>query len=179
MTVIISSLSLGGAQKIILDWASRIATIWKVHLITIRDQPEEFSAPSHIRLTRLGGGAQEGYLKLRQVAKNIAGGGNPVVLAHLLSKKERDLMRAEGCFVIPVLHNAKAGWIEDASNLDPNIPVISVSYACAKDLRALGWAGSISTIHHIPKVVSRKNRNRRFPEDWKIPEDAIVIGLIG
>jgi hypothetical protein len=88
MTVIVSSLSLGGAQKIILDWASRIAPFWDVHLITIRNQPAEFSAPNNIRLTRLGGSSRDGYLKLRQIAKKIAAGENPVVLAHLLSKSE-------------------------------------------------------------------------------------------
>jgi glycosyltransferase involved in cell wall biosynthesis len=178
MTVIVSSLSLGGAQKIILDWASRIAPFWDVHLITIHNQTTEFSVPSRIRLTRLGGGDQA-CLKLRQIAQKIASSENPVVLAHLLSRKERDLMANEGCFVIPVLHNAKAGWIEDASNLDPEVPVITVSYACARDLRDLGWTGSISTIHHIPKVVYGKPRERRFPEHWKIPENAIVLGMIG
>jgi glycosyltransferase involved in cell wall biosynthesis len=179
MTAIVSSLSLGGAQKIIFDWASRIAPFWDVHLITIRNQTPEFSVPSHIRLTRLGGSDQGGYLKLRQIAKKIAASENPVVLAHLLTKKERDLMANEGCFVVPVLHNAKAGWIEDVSSLDPKVPVISVSYACAKDLRDLGWTGSVSTIHHIPKVASGKPRDRRFPENWKIPENAIVLGMIG
>jgi glycosyltransferase involved in cell wall biosynthesis len=179
MTVIVSSLSLGGAQKIILDWASRIAPFWKVHLITIRDQPQEFSVPGHIRLTRLGGSGKENYNKLRQIAEKIAVSDNPVVLAHLLSKKERDLMATEGCFVIPVLHNAKAGWIEDVSSLDPRLPVISVSHACARDLREMGWTGSVSTIHHIPKVNPGKPRNRRFPENWKIPENAIVLGMIG
>jgi glycosyltransferase involved in cell wall biosynthesis len=179
MTVIVSSLSLGGAQKIILDWASRIAAIWDVHLIAIRNQPQEFSVPGNIRLTRLGGSGQDGYAKLRQIAKKIAVSENPVALAHLLSKKERDLMANEGCFVIPVLHNAKAGWIEDVSNLDPELPVISVSYACSKDLRDLGWTGSVSTIHHIPKVGAGKPGNRRFPENWKIPENAIVLGMIG
>src|SRR5215468_888270 len=81
MTVIVSSLSLGGAQKIILDWASRIAPFWDVHLITIRDQPLEFSVPNYIRLTRLGGSSQDGYLKLRQIAKEIAASENPVALA--------------------------------------------------------------------------------------------------
>jgi glycosyltransferase involved in cell wall biosynthesis len=179
MTAIVSSLSLGGAQKIILDWASRIAPSWRVHLITIRNQAQEFSVPNHIRLTRLGGSGQDGYQKLQQIAKKIAAGENPVVLAHLLSKKERDLMANEGCFVIPVLHNAKAGWIEDVSSLDPKVPVISVSHACTRDLRASGWTGSVSTIHHIPKVVSGKPGERRFPEKWKIPENAIVLGMIG
>lgn len=179
MSVIVSSLSLGGAQKIIVDWASRIAQFWDVHLITIRDQRLEFSVPNHIRLTRLGGSGKDGYFKLRLIAQKIAASGNPVTLAHLLSKKERDLMANEGCFVVPVLHNAKAGWIEDVSNLDPKIPVISVSYDCARELRELGWTGSVSTIHHIPRVVSGPPRDRRFPENWKIPENALVLGMIG
>ncbi|MBO0860054.1 MAG: glycosyltransferase, partial [Chloracidobacterium sp.] len=176
MTVIVSSLAPGGAQKIILDWASRIAPFWDVHLITIRDQSREFSVPDRIRLTRLG---RDSYPRLRQIAQKIAASENPVALAHLLSRKERDLMKKEGCFVIPVLHNVKAGWIEDVSKLDPEVPVICVSYACARDLRELGWTGAISIIHHIPKVVYRKPGDRRFPKDWKIPEGSTVIGMIG
>ena len=38
LTVAIASLSIGGAERIVLDWASRISPRWNVHLIVLRNR---------------------------------------------------------------------------------------------------------------------------------------------
>src|SRR5207245_10560669 len=80
----------------------------------------------------------------------------------------------------PVLHNGRAGWLEDASALHGAPHVIAVSDAAAADLRREGCDAAVSVIRHIP-------RPRRFARDaraswrrsWRVPEHATVAGMIG
>lgn len=178
LNVAIASLSLGGAERIVLDWARRIYPKWKVHLIVLRDRPQEWPIPPFVRATRLHG--KDFSKELTRLGKNIAEDGNGICVAHLLSKKERLALAEGGATIIPVLHNAKEGWPGDVSHLEGALNVIAVSESCARDLRENGWDGPISVIRHIP---SRPNANpdarEFFRKAWNIPQDATVIGMIG
>ncbi len=174
----IASLSLGGAERIILDWSARAHPKWKVHLIVLRDRKTEWPVPPFVRVTRLHG--KQIIEQLRQIGKAITTSKNPVCLAHLLKKEERDALAESGAHIIPVLHNAKDGWPEDISSLCGSLNIITVSDACAKDLVDSGWEGNVSVIRHIPP---RRNLNpgarQFFRTAWNIPNDAAVIGMIG
>lgn len=178
LTAAIASLSIGGAERIVLDWASRIYPRWKVHLIILRNRSTEWPMPDFIRTTRLHGKKLPEQLK--EIGKIIAKSGNPVCLCHLLSKKERNALIESGVTVVPVLHNAKEGWPEDASHLEGAKRVITVSSACALDLKNSGWKGGISVIRHIPKWQKTDPEARGyFRSAWNIPKEAQVIGMIG
>ncbi len=178
LVVAISSLALGGAENIVLDWAMRVSATWKVHLIVLRDREEEWPVPPGIKITRFHG--VDTLSKLRAIGKVIAESSNPVCVCHLLNKKERDALMDQGVEIVPVLHNASAGWPEDVSCLEGARQVIAVSSACANELRAKGWKGHITTIRHIPRERTLPAENRqRFRAAWRIPESAAVIGMIG
>lgn len=178
LTVAIASLSVGGAERIVLDWASRIYPKWKVHLIVLRDRPTEWPLPAHVRVTRLHGKLLVEQLK--QVGKSLVADGISLCVSHLLKKRERYALAESGLCVIPVLHNAKDGWSEDASMLAGSPYVIAVSDACAKDLRVCGWDGYISVIRHIPpRREFDPEAREHYRKSWNIPQDAVVIGMIG
>ena len=178
MTVAISSLSLGGAEKIVLDWAYRIYPRWQAHLIVLRDRKEEWPVPSFVKVTRLHG--KDMLKKLQLIGAKIAAKPNPTCVCHLLNKAERDALSKSGINVIPVLHNAKNGWLEDVVNLNGSSSVIAVSQDCAESLRESGWTGSTSVIRHIPSQTNFHPKSREiFRKLWKIPQDAIVLGMIG
>jgi glycosyltransferase involved in cell wall biosynthesis len=178
LTVAIAGLAFGGAERIVLDWALRIQPAWNVHLIVLREHPNEWTVPSPVRVTRLGGA--DVLAKLTHLGRRLAESRVPVCVCHLLTAAERDALAIGGAFIVPVLHNARAGWLEDASALHGARLVIAVSGAAAADVRGEGCDAAVSVIRHIP-------RPRRFAHDaraawrrtWRIPEDATVAGMIG
>jgi glycosyltransferase involved in cell wall biosynthesis len=178
LTAAVASLAIGGAERIVLDWAARVQPAWNVHVVVLRDQPHEWPVPPTIRLTRLGG--VDVIDALKRIGRDIAARDPAVCACHLLSSAERAALAEGGAFVVPVVHNAREGWIEDASALAGTPHVIAVSAAAAADLRRHGCDATVSVIRHIPKP-------RRFAADaragwrraWRIPPDATLIGMIG
>jgi glycosyltransferase involved in cell wall biosynthesis len=178
LTAAIGSLAIGGAERIVIDWAARVHASWPVHIVVLRDHPQEWAVPAGVRVTRLIG--VELDAKLTNVARDVAQRGSPVVLCHLLTEPERRVLTAGGASVVPVVHNARDGWLESASALHGYRHVIAVSEAAAADLRHDGCGARISVVRHIP-------RPRRFARDarvtwrreWRIPEQATVAGMIG
>jgi glycosyltransferase involved in cell wall biosynthesis len=178
LTVALASLAIGGAERIVLDWAARIDPARRVHIVVLRDQIHEWPVPAAVRLTRLGG--VNVLEQLTDIGHLIAQSGSRVCVCHLLTGGERAALAGAGAFVVPVIHNAEPGWVEDAAALAGSPHVIAVSNAAAADLRRHGCAATISVIRHIP-------RPRRFARDartewrraWRIPVGATLIGMIG
>ncbi len=192
LTVVITSLSLGGAERIVLEWATRLHARWSVHLIVLCNRAKEWSVPSFIRVTRLEDLEwlkkvgdlptwQERHLaKLRLVGAIIAKKPIPVAVCHLLKQDERDALGEAGAHIVTVLHNARDGWGEEAHRLRGSSNVIAVSDACAWDLRADGWKGPVSVIRHIPaRRVFHPDARETYRKAWNIPADATVFGMIG
>src|SRR5262249_9738419 len=104
----------------------------------------------------------------------------PVCVCHLLTRAERAALADAGAFVVPVVHNAREGWIEDASALTGVPHLIAVSGAAAAELQRHGCTGTTSVIRHIPKP-RRFARHARetWRRAWRIPLGATVIGMIG
>jgi glycosyltransferase involved in cell wall biosynthesis len=176
--VAIAGLALGGAERIVLDWARRIQPLWTPHLIVLRDHADEWPVSSSVKVTRLGG--VDVMPRLARIGAAISRSAVPVCVCHLLLAAERHALGSSGAFVVPVIHNAASGWLEAADALDAADHVIAVSEAAAAEVRRDAAAHAVSVIRHIEKP-------RQFPEDarkrlregWRIPADARVIGMIG
>lgn len=178
LNVAIASLSLGGAERIVLDWARRIYPRWRVHLIVIKDREKEWPVPDFVKVTRLHD--KNIVEQLKAIGKTIATSGNSTCVCHLFNKKWRDALSESGVNVVTVLYNAKNGWGEDISHLVGSTNVIAVSQACEKDLRDDGWPGPVSVIRHIPPIWKLKpDAREHFRQAWNIPQHATVIGMIG
>lgn len=176
--VAIAGLALGGAERIVLDWARRVEPPWTAHLIILRDHACEWAVPSFLKVTRLGG--VDVLPQLTRIGRAIAQSAVPVCVCHLLTASERQAIGASGAFAVPVIHNAEAGWLEPAAALGAARHVIAVSEASARDVRRSGGVSAISVIRHNPP-------RRQFPADarvrwrtaWRIPTDATLVGMIG
>jgi glycosyltransferase involved in cell wall biosynthesis len=178
LTAAIGSLAIGGAERIVIDWAARVHASRPVHIVVLRDHPQEWAVPAGVRVTRLSG--VELDEKLTNVGRDVAQRGSPAVLCHLLTEPERRLLIAGGASVVPVVHNARDGWLESASALHGYRHVIAVSEAAAADLRHDGCGARISVVRHIPRP-RRFGRDARvtWRREWRIPEQATVAGMIG
>jgi glycosyltransferase involved in cell wall biosynthesis len=176
--VAIASLALGGAEKIVLDWAARIYPRWRVRIIVLHNQEKEWAVPNFVEVIRLNG--TDRISQLEALGNIIAQSPIPVCTCHLLRKEERDALTRSGAKTIPVIHNSKDGWLESATDLTNSPVAIAVSDASAQDLKEHGWNGAVSVIRHIPFHRRLIENNRiLFRKEWNIPEDATVIGMIG
>jgi hypothetical protein len=146
-------------------------------LLVLRSGPVEWPVPQALEVVRLDR-AFLGTQLAREGARMLAS-GNPQVLCHLLTAAERAALRRGGAQPIPVLHNARAGWIEPPQTLMTARWAIAVSQAAANDLRSAGVRG-VSVVRHIPrKRTPSPIARREWRERWQIPRDAFVIGMIG
>lgn len=174
----IGTLALGGAEHIVLDWAARSAGRHRVRVVVLREARDEWPAPRDVELVRLGGRDLEE--RLRALGATMAAGGNPVVLCHLLTESERAALARGGASPIPVLHNARPGWLEPAGALGGAPHVVAVSAAAARDLRASGCRTACTVVRHLPQVRPGSPGVRRYWRTrWVVPADAFVVGMIG
>lgn len=177
LTVVLPSLALGGAERIVLDWVRRLRARHAVHLFLLRAAAQEYAVPSHLRLTRCAAPPEAG---LHELGHRLARATNRLVLCHLLTGAQRSILRAAGALPVPVLHNLRAGWIDTVDELLAEPQVIVVAEAVERELRAMRYRGAVTVIRHLPSVASlppglREQWRRR----WGLPRDAVVIGMIG
>ena len=178
VTAVLASLALGGAERIVLDWAASCAGRYRTRLIVLHDVAKEWPLPPGVEVTRLAG--TDLPQQLRAAGAAIASGGNPVVICHLLTGAERAALAHGGAQPVPVLHNARAGWREAADALRETRHAIAVSRHAASELHGTGWRGHCAVIRHVPRTPARTPAARRtWRTRWALPQDAIVIGMIG
>jgi glycosyltransferase involved in cell wall biosynthesis len=178
LTAAIATLALGGAERIVLEWAASCARCYRVRLVVLRRVEIEWPVAAGIELTRLNEG--EAAPQLQSIGAEIAASGNPVVLCHLLDAAERAALAHGGAQPVPVLHNAAAGWIEDAGALAAASLVLTVSRAAQRELRMEGVLARSAVVHHIPRVPDPRPHARAHWRDcWALPRAACVIGMVG
>jgi glycosyltransferase involved in cell wall biosynthesis len=178
LTAAIATLALGGAERIVLDWAAGCAACYPVRLIVLRRAPAEWPVPPGITVTLLD--STDPLQALTAAGAEIAAAGNPLVLCHLLTAAERAALARGGALAIPVLHNAAAGWNDDARALAKEPRVIAVSHAAANDLRDAGSRAACTVIHHVPSTPRVHPQARsQWRERWAVPQNALVIGMVG
>ena len=173
----IGSLAIGGAERIVLDWAAAASRNHHVRLLVLRAAPVEWPVPQALEVIRLG--SERVTLALEREGARIAATGNAQVLCHLLSAAERAALQRGGAQPIPVLHNARPGWIEPPDALKAVPWTIAVSQAAAAELAHAG-VRKVSVVRHIPAKRMPSPEARRYWRDrWEIPQAAFVIGMIG
>ena len=173
----IGSLAIGGAERIVLDWAAQAARAHRVRLIVLRSAPVEWPVPQALEVLRLDG--KQVSDALEREGAHIAASGNPHVLCHLLTHAERSALASGGARPIPVLHNARQGWIDHPGTLGAAARVIAVSAAAAAELEAAGVRG-VSVVRHVPlRRTPLPDARRDWRDRWQIPQSAFLIGMIG
>lgn len=155
---VIASLAVGGAERIVLDWAQRAAQRQPVWLCVLHDQPHEWPLPAQVRVVRLRSlNLEEGVERFsRQLSAEWAARslGRPSVLCHLTLQKHRHALARGGAAPVTVLHNAEEGWREPSSSIDAGSRVVAISRACLTDLARCGRTHNVSLIRHLPRALS-------------------------
>lgn len=173
----IGSLALGGAERIVLDWATVAARRHAVRLVVLRPSAVAWKPPADIEIVRLDAGPSLRDALVAQ-GRAIAESGHPRVLCHLLTAAERAALSAGGANPIPVVHNAQAGWIEDGTSYVHDSEVIVVSEAAATELRAIG-ARPVVLRHYPKRPVCSDDARAHWRNRWEVPDHVFCIGMIG
>jgi len=177
LTAILPALALGGAERIVVDWAARVRRHHRVHLVLLGRAAAEHAVPAGVRVTRIEGNVAG---ELTAIGRALAASANPACLCHLLTPAQRALLRQAGAMPVPVVHNARAGWIDTPAALAAEARIVAVSQACADELRAAGIRGRIDVIRHLPAPRPLSTTLREaFRRAWGIPASAFVVGMIG
>ena len=178
----IASLALGGAERIVLEWAARAARTHGVRIAVLYDTGEEWPVPPGIEIVRFHGQDLDARLAQfgAQTASENPAGATPVVCCHLLRAEQRRALRSGGVHTIPVLHNAASGWLEPANALQNEHFAIAVSRAAAIEYRAAGGRVPCTVVRHFPrKPHTRDGARDSWRARWAIPANAWVIGMVG
>jgi glycosyltransferase involved in cell wall biosynthesis len=176
LTVVLPALALGGAERIVLDWASRLGGRYPVHLALLGEAPREYPVPPGVRVTRL----RDHDGALPALGRSLAASPNPVCLCHLLGAAQRAVLRRQGAVPVPVLHNARSGWTDAPADLAGEPWIVAVSQAAAAELRATGYAGRITVIRHLPAPPMLDPALRaHWRQAWGLTPEALVVGMVG
>jgi glycosyltransferase involved in cell wall biosynthesis len=177
ISAVLGTLALGGAERIVLQWAERTAARHRVRLVVLRDTAHEWPVPEGVELVRLHGVGIEDQLTALGAAMAASGA---TVLCHLLTAAERNALARGGARPVPVLHNAEPGWLEPPPTLGGAPWIITVSEAAAAEVRASGASVACTVVRHLPAAPTVRHDARAFwRASWALPADALVIGMVG
>jgi glycosyltransferase involved in cell wall biosynthesis len=182
--VVLGSLAVGGAERIVLDWAERNRARHEIRLCVLSRQVIKWPVPTGIAFTQLE--ASDWAQGLTAFASSLhsawlAGGyGAPRVVCHMTLRAHRDVLKAAGVVPVPVLHNARDGWRERASEVSDAQRVVVISEACREELRAAGVCAPASVIRHLPpRSDPVPDARARLCATLALPGEATLIAMVG
>jgi glycosyltransferase involved in cell wall biosynthesis len=153
--VVLGSLAVGGAERIVLDWAQRISADYDVHLCVLHKADVEWPVRGGITVTRLQGqNVERGLTQFAEQLLSLSaahGAPLPRVLCHMTRRGHREVLERAGVATVAVLHNALQGWRESFELMRNDRRLVGVSQACLDDLAKLGRSEGVSLVRHLPK----------------------------
>lgn len=180
--ILLTSLNLGGAEKIVSDqlWANHYSrSPAKVSLLVIYDKHKEHALPPSVNVIRLNNNIKHGEYLFKQMAFEKT----PLV-CHLIDDKIANYLFDFGLHLHFVIHNDKRGWSTSINTLNhpQTISVTAVAKFVTNQLKQEGVTKPIYTFRHQispRKFAFNKEIRQDMREQLHIQDDEIVIGMIG
>ena len=179
--IFLTSLNLGGAEKIVSDqlWANHHQKYpHKITLIVLYEKEREHSIPPDVNIVRLKDNIKNGDLLFQQIAYE-----NKPLVAHLINDKISNYLFQFNLKIHLVIHNDKRGWNnEDSLFSHPNIiSLISVCNFVTQQLKEITEKPVITLRHNINhyKYQFDKNKRKEFRNKLKLNGNDILIGMTG
>lgn len=153
--VLLPSLALGGAERIVLDWLTAEAALGRAtELALLHERRLARPMPKNIAVRVRGDRSLESFVRCLGAAWQA----NPApVSTHLIADDVLAFLWAAGVQTIPVVHNTKAGWRNDPARWAPeHVPLaIACADAVREEMLAHGCRVPVVTIRHRPIVAAQ------------------------
>lgn len=179
--ILLTSLNLGGAEKIVADqlWANYYQkNQCKVTLIVIYDKLKEHTIPTNVNIVRLNNDIKNGEIILKQIAFEK----KPLV-CHLTNDIILNYLFSLNLYINLVIHNDKRGWVNsvDTFSHPQIISIVSVCNYITKQLQELTYKPIYTVRHQISESQYKfKKENRVFyRHQLNLSQDDILIGMTG
>ena len=164
--ILLTSLNLGGAEKIVSDqlWANfHQKNSHNVTLFVIYDKNKEHSIPPNVNIVRLNNKIENGEILFRQIAYM-----NKPLVCHLINDKVANYLFQLNLNIHMVIHNDRKGWNNTAETLNhPN--VISLISVCEYVTQQLHEEVKNKLIYTVRNQISYKHfqfkpeRRKNYP----------------
>lgn len=179
--ILLTSLNLGGAEKIVSDqlWANYYQKFpHKVTLIVIYDKNKEHSIPPDVNIVRLNNNIKNGEILFKQISYEK----KPLV-CHLINDNIANYLISLSLNIHIVVHNDKKGWSNSPEVFNhPNvISLISICKYVSEQLREI-TSKTIYTVRHqinYRKFSYNIELRNKYRTKLGFCEKDILIGMTG
>lgn len=181
--ILISSLSLGGAEKIVADWATSEGNRGrKVEIAVIHSKEKEHKIKSsNVKIYRRGEG-----VKVSEYLSTITEmwSGDIPVSTHLVDYAIHSYLWERNVKTVPVIHNDRKGWKIDPTllNHEKVVSVVACASYVKEQLIEDGYKGQVMVVRHSPLIEQRvfdQSQREKLRNNFGIDKDSLVVGLIG
>jgi glycosyltransferase involved in cell wall biosynthesis len=185
VNIMIASLSLGGAERIVHETITALQTraIAGTLFVLRHAEPQYPVGPGSFEVHPWKSEGSEA--RLREAANQVLHSGSNLLFTHLIEVKHLSALWKAGVQTIPVVHNAREGWQDSADSYSPsNVPfVVAVSDSVAAELRECGCPVPVITIRHELQRWFRDDEVRRnrleIRRRYGISDNTFLIGMVG
>ncbi|NJQ97572.1 MAG: hypothetical protein HC784_07855 [Hydrococcus sp. CSU_1_8] len=148
VNILMPSLVRGGAERIVCDILSSVRPRATATLMLLVDSQPSYQVNFRSRVQVVKLSHLSRFEKLRTVAMEVLSSPTRVLYAHLIREGDLRYLSEEGVSIIPVIHNAKQGWLDSPTQYNfLNVPfVIACADVIAQQLRHEGCSQKILTI---------------------------------
>lgn len=179
--ILLTSLNLGGAEKIVSDqlWANYYQQYsHKVTLIVIFDKQKEHSIPPNVNIVRLNNDITKGEYLFKQIAYE-----NKPLVCHLINDVMANYLFSLQLSLHIVIHNDQRGWANtpETFNHPQLISLISVCQYVTHELKQVTKKPVFTVRHQINKkqYEFKEDLRKQYRKELGLSEDDILIGMTG
>lgn len=179
--ILLASLNLGGAEKIVSDqlWANYYSKFpRKITLIVIYDKEKEHSIPPNVNIVRLNNNIKNGEYLFNQIVYE-----NKPLVCHLINDIAAQYLFSKNLDLHLVIHNDKRGWSNSIEVLNhPQIvTLIAVCNYVKLQLEEVSHKPVFTFRHHISnhQLSFNPDIRKKLRTQIGIAEDTILIGMTG
>jgi len=186
INILLSSLAVGGAERIVLETLQGLAVRSPTAKLFLTRQVEpqyELKNTGRAKVSHLY--QQDVNTKLRKIAIEVLASPSQVLFTHLVNARQLRVLWDLGVSTVPVVHNSQPSWQDQPQSFDhPLVPfVAAVSENVAGQLRAAGCPKPVVTVRHESQrwfhVEELQAYRKEMRARYHIPDKVLLIGMVG
>jgi len=182
LRVVLASLAMGGAERIVLDWVDAEARRGRaVELALLHPRRRGFAPPKGvICLERAGESVEQFAARLCQRWRDA----RRPVSAHLAPDEVLGRFWVEGIATVPVVHNTREAWRNDPALWQaPHVPgAVACAEEVARQLRAAGAKVPITVLRHAPGLAPQAfdaSERTRLRAELGVDDKTLLVAAVG